>query len=198
MHGRRPRDPDLLRSAGLQFRRPRDEPDARPADDPGLYRLRLRGRAIGIVRGHDQGPLSPPLRRCRPRRQVRGRSLRRPRPRTVRLPRRRARRDIRARPLRGPHHLPRRLLRSERTRHQVGAAPSARARTRRRRDGNGRAGSLLRLWRSVFRDLRGHLERHRRPQGGRRHPDARRPDPVGRPGMPHEHGRQARARGQPD
>ena len=104
-----PRAPDVLRPARLQQRRPAERQRARLADDGGVRRLRLRRRAVGLVRGDAQAALSAADgRRCGCRRPRAG--VRRARARAGLLPRRRARHVSGAGPLRRPRHLPRRLL----------------------------------------------------------------------------------------
>ncbi len=52
------RGADLLRPAGLQFRRPRRREGHRERRDRGLRRLRLRRRAVRLLRRHDEEALS--------------------------------------------------------------------------------------------------------------------------------------------
>ena len=66
LHGRRADGADLLRPAGLQFRRPRRQPRHRRKHHPRLRGLRLRRRAVGLLRGHAEEALSRPVQgRCR-------------------------------------------------------------------------------------------------------------------------------------
>src|SRR5690606_33437269 len=68
----------------------------------------------------------------------------------------------RPRRLRGQGHLPRRVLGAARARHQAPAARAAGEGRRPHARRNGRGGSVLRLRRNVRREIRGHLDPHRR------------------------------------
>ena len=91
---RRGAEPDLLRPACLQHRRSRDDARPRRARHRELPRLRLRRRAVGLVRRHDQGALSRAF-HGRPELGAARERARRPDLRADELPRRRARRHRR-------------------------------------------------------------------------------------------------------
>ena len=58
LHGRGAGGADLLRAAGVELGRPGDGEGDRAAGDRGLRGLRLRRRAVGVVRRHDRQGLS--------------------------------------------------------------------------------------------------------------------------------------------
>ena len=156
-------NPDLLRPAGLQFRRPPGHAGNREAGHRRLRGLRLRRRPVGLLRRHAQVPLCRAVRR-RAGLEGAGGGLRRQGPRAGQLPPRRPRHARSRGAVRRHGHLSRLLLGPSRARGprpaaqaaQVGRGAEARRAARRRR--------LLRLRRHVLRQVSRHLQCDRREE----------------------------------
>src|SRR6185312_11929064 len=150
---------DLLWATRLQLRPALDRLRPRAKYPGRLWRLRLRGRALRLLRRHAEAAPAASIRRgpepagqgCRP-----GRS-------NVRVGQFSDRCDGRAATggkLCGrPGYLPRQLLRPAGIRHQ-GAAASSPAGDGGRSGRNGGSGDLLRLWRHVLREVSRHFGAH--------------------------------------
>src|SRR5499427_5013874 len=196
LHGRGSA-PGLLRAARLQLGRPRDRARHRRAGDRRVRVVRLRRRALRLVRRHAQGALSRAVPRrsqlAAARRCVRGQDLR-----AHLVPGRRARRHPGRRRPGGDRDLSRRLLRPARAQRARPAAPAAWHRARAHARGDARLGRVLRVRRHLLRQVSRHLQRDRREEGGERGGDRRRPAARRRSRLPDEHRRQAAARGQND
>ena len=156
--------PDLLRPAGLQFRRPEGHPRHRQAGDRRFRALRLRRRAVGLLRRHAEASLCRAVRRrCRT-----GDAARRPSaPRSTNWSASSttcaacgtstARFD-------GTVTYHDCLLGPARARRPQPAAPAAQLGRRPEADRAAGRRRLLRLRRHVLRQVSRHLERHRREE----------------------------------
>ena len=126
LRGRGAGGADLLRPAGMEFRRQGDREGDRPAGDRGVRGLRLRGGAFGVLRGDDRQGLSADA----GRRSGLGRTGASAGGADVRdhqLPRRRAQGGARGAGGAGGGHLSRQLLEPARPRGRGAAAQAARA-----------------------------------------------------------------------
>ena len=176
LHGRGAGGADLLRPAGLQFRRPRATPRPSPRQVIAAFEpLRLRRRAVGLLRRHAARCTIPDCSPTTRHGQARASASPAKVLRAGQLPRRRARHDRgrrRASTARSPITIPARACASSAS---ATAAPAARV--GRRAEAHRAAGrrGLLRLRRHVLRQISGHLQRHRREEDRERSP---RPAPT--------------------
>ena len=186
---------DLLRPAGLQFGRSRDDAGDRAPDDRRLRGLRLCRRAERLLRRHARQALSRTLRRRA------GNGASRPNAFAAKchelvsflVDRLGVTQGCGA--LRRRGRLSRFLLGPARTRRREPAAQAARQRRgpAPRRAERGRR--LLRLRRHVRRQIRRNIRRDRSPEERQYRGERRRHAARRRSRLPDEHGRQAAARG---